>query len=331
MLTAAVVGLGWWGQTILDALAGSDCLRLVAAVTRSGPGQAAARAHGLAITPDYAEILRDRRIDAVILCTPNSLHLPQVLAAAEAGKHVFCEKPLALTRADAKAAVAACAAHGVTLGVGHERRFEPAILEMHRRAASGQFGTVLQIEANFSQDKLLGVADGNWRLSEAEAPAGPLTATGIHLLDLAISFAGPVAGVLTSVRQLDSHLVNGDSLAALVMFESGTNALLSAMLATPFVSRFALYGSKGWAEAVDRAHPDHPEGSALTVSLRGSRPDTVVFPPASAVRANLETFADAALGQGVYPISTAEMIATIAALEACVLSAASGTVTSVGR
>ena len=331
MLTAAVVGLGWWGQTILAALEGSDRLRPVAAVTRSAAGQAAARAHGLAITPDYAEMLRDPRIDAVILCTPNSLHLPQVLAAAAAGKHVFCEKPLALTCADANAAVAACAAHGVTLGVGHERRFEPAIQEMRRRAASGQFGTVLQIEANFSQDKMLGVAEGNWRLSEAEAPAGPLTATGIHLLDLAISFAGPVAGVLTSVRQLDSHLVNGDSLAALVMFESGANALLSAMLATPFASRFALYGSKGWVEAVDRAHPDHPDGSTLTVCLRGSRPETLAFPPTSAVRANLEAFADAAAGRGVYPISAAEMIATIAALEACVRSAASGAVVPVGR
>lgn len=329
MLTAAVVGLGWWGQIILGALAGSDRIRPVVAVTASTAGKAAARAHGLSITPDYAEVLRDPRIDAVVLCTPNSLHLPQVLGGAAAGKHVFCEKPLALTRADASAAVAACAAHGVTLGVGHERRFEPAIREMHRRAASGQFGTMLQIEANFSQDKLLGVAEGNWRLSETEAPAGPLTATGIHLLDLAISFAGPVAGVLTTVRQLDSHLVNGDTLAALVMFESGANALLSAMLATPFVSRFALYGSKGWAEVVDRAHPDHPDGSTLTISLRGGRPEVIAFPPVSAVRANLEAFADAASGCGVYPISTAEMISTIAALEACVRSAASGAVTAV--
>jgi len=329
MLTAAVVGLGWWGRTIVAALDGSDRIRITAAVTRSPAGAAAAHAQGLATTPDYAEVLADRRIDAVILCTPNSLHLPQVLAAAAAGKHVFCEKPLALTRADAKAAVAACAARGVTLGVGHERRFEPAILELRRRAGSGQFGTLLQIEANFSQDKFLGLPDGNWRLSAAEAPAGPMTATGIHLLDLAVSFAGPADRVFASVRRLDSHLANGDTLAALVMFRSGANALLSAMLATPFASRFALYGSKGWAEAVDRAHPDHPEGSTLTICLRGGRPDTIAYPPAPAVRANLEAFADAAAGRSAYPITADDMISTIAALEACVASATSGAVEAV--
>ncbi len=329
MLTAAVVGLGWWGRTIVAALDGSDRIRVTTAVTRSPAGAAAAQAHGLATTSDYAEVLDDRHIDAVILCTPNSLHLPQVLAAAAAGKHVFCEKPLTLTRADACAAVAACIAYGVTLGVGHERRFEPAILEMARRSASGQFGTLLQIEANFSQDKFLGLPDGNWRLSATEAPAGPMTATGIHLLDLAVSFLGPAARVLTSVRQLDSHLANGDTLAALVLFQSGANALLSAMLATPFASRFALYGSRGWAEAVELAHPDHPEGSTLTICLRGGRPDTITYPPAPAVRANLEAFADAAAGGKAYPITANEMISTIAALEACVASASSGVVEAV--
>jgi predicted dehydrogenase len=329
MLTAAIVGLGWWGRTIVGALDGNDHLRIVSAVTGSAAGAETARAHGLRTTPDYADVLRDDSIDAVILCTPNSLHLGEVRQAAAAGKHVFCEKPLALTRADAQAAVAACAAAGVVLGVGHERRFEPAIREMRRRAAAGALGTPLQIEANFSQDKFLDLPESNWRLSATEAPGGPMTATGIHLLDLAVSFLGPAERVFASVRQLDSRLVNGDTLAALVQFRSGAHALISAMLATPFASRFALYGSKGWAEAVDRAHPDRPAGATLTICLRGEPPETIAYQAESAVRANLEAFAAAAEGRAPYPITAEEMVSTIAILEACVASMGSGALTAV--
>jgi predicted dehydrogenase len=78
---------------------------------------------------------------------------------------VFCEKPLALTRADARRAIEACNAKGVVLGVGHERRFEPPTLDLRRRVETGELGTLLQIEANFSQDKFLTLPAGNWRLS----------------------------------------------------------------------------------------------------------------------------------------------------------------------
>jgi predicted dehydrogenase len=326
MLNAAIVGLGWWGETIARLLVDNRKIRVVQAVTRSAAGRATARRHGLAIAPDYDDALRDPGIAAVILCTPNTLHVGQVLRAAAAGKHVFCEKPLALTRREAEAAVTACEANRVTLGVGHERRFEPAILEMRRAVLAGELGTLLQIEANFSQDKFLDLPADNWRLSATEAPAGPMTATGIHLLDLAVSFLGPADRVLANARRLGSDLANGDSLALLVEFKSGASALLGALLATPFAGRFAVYGNQGWAEAVDKAHPDAPQGATLTISRRGGSPFVVEYPAVSAVRANLEAFADASAGRARYPVSPSEMIATIAALEACLKSAASGAV-----
>jgi predicted dehydrogenase len=326
MLNAAIVGLGWWGETIARLLVDNPKIRIEQAVTQSATGRATARVHGLAIRPDYADALHDPGIEAVILCTPNTLHVRQVVRAATAGKHVFCEKPLALTRREAEAAVAACETNRVTLGVGHERRFEPAILEMRRAVLAGQLGTLLQIEANFSQDKFLGLPADNWRLSPTEAPAGPMTATGIHLLDLAISFLGPADRVLASARQLGSHLANGDSLALLAEFKSGASALLGALLATPFAGRFAVYGNAGWAEAADKAHPDAPQGATLTISRRGARPVVVEYPAVSAVRANLEAFADAVAGRARYPVPSSEMIATVAALEASLKSAASGVV-----
>ena len=320
MLCAGIAGLGWWGRTIVATLNDSQTMRVVAA-TDLDPATAIP---GLAFVPDFHALLTDNAIDAVILCTPHPCHAQQILATAHAGKHVFCEKPLCLTRAEAAAAIAACAEAGVTLGVGHERRFEPPILALQELVRSGALGTPLQIEANFSQDKFLLLEPGNWRLSPIEAPAGPMTATGIHLLDLAVSFLGPAESVLSRLRQPGHFLANGDGLALLVTFASGANALISAILATPFDGRFAIYGSQGWAELRDRAHPEASEGWTLTISRRGHGREVHDFAPANAVRANLDAFAMAALGGASYPVSPQAMLGTVAVMEAAIRSAANG-------
>ncbi len=329
MLNAAVIGLGWWGQTVVEMLANSPKIRPIRVMTRSREGAAFARAHDLAVSADFMAVLKDPKVEAVILCTPHSTHYQQVLDAAAAGRHVFCEKPLTLTRREAEAVITACNTRGVTLGVGHERRFDLAILELRRRVAAGELGTLLQVEANFNQDKLIALSADNWRLSAQEAPAGPLTATGIHMLDLAISFLGPVERVMVNVRQLGSPLINGDTLGALAIFKSGANALIGAVLATPFDGRFALYGNSAWADVRDLSHPDAPTGTLLTLCHKGNRRECLDFKAASAVRANLEAFADAALGRSPYPVPQDEMIWTIAALEALFKSAASGRVETV--
>jgi predicted dehydrogenase len=324
MIAAGIVGLGWWGKTIARTLGESQTLRLLKAVDIDPRAGDWARERGLAFTTEFSDLLRDPAISAIILCTPHSRHREQILAAAAAGKHVFCEKPLALSRRDAVDCVSACKAAGVVLGIGHERRFEPPILELRRLATSGELGTLLQVEANFSQDKFLDLPADNWRLSSLDAPGGPMTATGIHLLDLSVSILGPAERAVASVRQLGSRLANGDTLGTLITFKSGANALIGALLATPFMGRFALYGNRGWVEVVDKTHPESPEGWILTKCLRGSRPERVEYPPAAAVRANLEAFGDAVGGRTPYPVPHAEMVATISALEAIVRSAQNG-------
>jgi len=285
-----------------------------------------ARERKIVLSGDYEKAIRAPEVHAVILCTPHSLHTDQIVLAANAKKHVFCEKPLSLSRADVLRAVEACNANKVVLAVGHEKRFEPPIQELMRMVKAGGLGTPLQIEANFVQDKFLSLPPDNWRLSAKEAPAGPMTATGIHLLDLSVGVMGPAERVLASVRTLGSELKNGDTLGILVNFRSGANALLSAILATPFDGRFAVYGSKGWAEVRDKAHPESPRGWTLTTHLRGGEKQSRDFPPAKAVLANLEAFAEAAMGGAPYPVPQAEMIANVSALEAIFRSAASGNV-----
>src|SRR5260370_1075671 len=147
------------------------------------------------------------------------------------------------------------------------------MLELKRLAAAGELGTILQIEANFSQDKFLSLPADNWRLSSTEAPAGPMTATGIHMLDLAVSLLGRAERAFALARRLGSNLANGDTLGALVSFRSGANLLLSAILATPFDGRFAVYGNKGWAEA--RRGEAAPAGVAGRLPARARRGDVI--------------------------------------------------------
>jgi len=320
MLNAAIVGLGWWGKTIATTLRDGAKLRVIKTIDPDPVAASWAREHGLDHAAALDAALGDDAVQAVILCTPHSLHAAQIARAARAKKHVFCEKPLSLKRADAETSVKLCNENGVTLGIGHERRFEPPMVELTRMAKAGELGTLLQIEASFCQDKFLDLPEGNWRMSQNEAPAGPMTATGIHLLDLAVSLFGPAESVLCRTRQLGSGLTNGDTLAALVSFKSGAALLLNAILATPFAGRFTLYGNKGWAEVRDLSHPEKPKGWVLTTCARGGEAVSRDYPPAPAVKANLEAFADAAAGKARYPMTHEEMIATVAALEAIITS-----------
>jgi predicted dehydrogenase len=328
-LGVAVVGLGWWGRTIVPLLKTSSKLRVVKGIDPAPAAADFARSQGISYESSFDAILKNPEVQGVVLCTPHTQHTGQIIAAAKAKKHVFCEKPLSLSRADVLRAVKACNDNEVVLAVGHEKRFEPPVQELVRLAKSGELGTLLQIEANFSQDKFLSLTPDNWRMSEKEAPAGPMTATGIHLLDLSVALLGPAQHVFAKVRQLGSRLANGDTLGILVTHESGANSLISAILATPFDGRFALYGNKGWAEVRDKAHPESPQGWTLTRSVRGKEKQVEDYPAAKAVLANLEAFADAAAKRAPYPVPQDEMIANVSALEAVFRSVTSGRVEEV--
>lgn len=326
MINAAVVGLGWWGRKVLADLAGSTDLSVTLGVDAS---EAARAAVDVPTVASIEEALADPGIDAVVICTPHRFHCEQIVAAAEAGKHVFCEKPLTTTVGDAETALAAVRRAGVQLGVGHERRFEPAVQRLREQLRDGVLGTPLVFEGNFSQDKFLDLDPGNWRLSGTEAPVGPLSATGIHLVDLAIALLGRPVEVLARLSTQATTFANGDTLTVTLGFEKGQTALITAVLATPFVGRVALYGSQGWVEIRDRRHPEDPQGWDVLTTLRGEEPVAEFFAPHRTVRANLEAFARAAEGGTEYPVTEQEMSANVAAFDAITRSALSGRVETV--
>jgi predicted dehydrogenase len=329
MIHAAIAGLGWWGKTIARQLAASQLIRPVLGIDPAESSRAAAQELGFPISARFEDALENPAISAIVLCSPHKYHAAKIIAAAKAGKHVFCEKPLCTTAADAEAVIGALKAAGVQLGIGHERRFDPAIIDMRRRFSEGEFGTALLLEANFSQDKFLALPADNWRLSATEAPVGPLSATGIHLVDLSIAIFGVPKEVWARLATRGSNFGNGDTLSVTLGFADGATAMITAILATPFVGRVALYGSKGWIEIRDRTHPEQPTGWDVTTVHRGAVPAASFWPPHPAVRDNLEAFAAAIEGGTPYPITLAEMTANVRTFEAITRSVASGRIEAI--
>jgi predicted dehydrogenase len=329
MIKAALIGLGWWGQTILKNIANSTVIKPVLAVDPLDSARAVASGLGIGTAPHFEDALAHPDVEAVILCTPQDRHAGQIVAAARSGRHVFCEKPLCTTSADAEAAIAAIREAGVQLGIGHERRFEPAVIDMRRRFAAGEFGDALLLEGNFSQDLFLKLPPDNWRLSNTENPVGPLSATGIHMVDLAIALLGQPTRVWARLARLGSDFANGDTLSVTLGFAGGTTAMLGAVLATPFMGRLALLGSKGWMEIRDRTHPQNSTGWDVTSVHRDETPTSVFYPPHPAVRDNLEAFGRAALGLEPYPVMLDEMLANVRSFEAIQRSVKSGAIEAI--
>ena len=316
MKNAAIVGLGWWGQHILRQMIGSDIVRIVYAVGSREEHRAHADNFDVAFTTDFSRVLGDVSIDFVILATPHAQHGRQIEAVARAGKHVFCEKPVGLSVEEVSKSLEACRVADVRFGVGHERRFEPAVEELRRLLIDGSLGTIMHVEASFNHDKLRGIAGDNWRVSaQGEIPLA-MTATGIHLTDLFLDLVGPIETVTAFPATRMSNTGYADTLSVHFGFASKATGYLNTVLATPFYARLAIFGSEGWAEVRDSAHPDEAGASTLTVQSRTGSPSVAKLSSRDSVRANLERFALSIDGEVSYPFTEEQILDNIAVMSA---------------
>lgn len=320
--TVVIAGFGWWGKHMVTRLQGHPYMCIAGIIEPMQANHAAITEMDLEVRPDFTEFLEREDVDAVILTTPNPLHEEQITQCAKAGKHVFCEKPLGLTAASARRSVAACKAAGIQLGIGHERRFEPALVALKSDIENNALGTIMHAEAAFSHDKLIHVPKGDWRTSKQVSPAAGMTAMGIHLTDLLISFFGPVETVqaMTSDRSLGWE--TGDVVTVQLGFEAGMTATLSAVLHTPHFIRMHVFGSDKWVEVLNDSHPDTPDGIVRVLTAQTGQPvDQKQYTWTDAVIDNLEAFATAAQGGAPYPFTLDQMVHNIEVLEAIALSA----------
>jgi predicted dehydrogenase len=331
MIKAAVIGLGWWGKTLVESSEGSDVLHVTTGATRtvSPELEAFAKQKNFKLAKDFSAVLADPAIDAVILTTPHSIHAEQVIAAAQAGKHVFCEKPFTLTKKEAEDAVAAVKKAGVTLALGYNRRFHPEMRKLRERVKSGDLGTILHIEATMTFPNALALSPEHWRAHKDETPCGGLTPMGVHAVDGMIDLCGEIDHVFCQSFKRVVKIESDDTTSMLFRMKDGMSGYLGTMTATGPGFSFQVFGSKGWLRLEGITHVAGASSDERRTRLFG----TCKFQPAKGEaqvwqaealdvsRAALEAFARAASGGPAYPIPYDQMIHGAAVTEAIVKSA----------
>ncbi len=330
MINAAIVGLGRWGQNLVNSVQGkSDVIRFVAGATRTvAKAEAYAKEKGFPLHDSYEKVLADPKVDAVVLATPHTQHAQQVIAAAKAGKHVFTEKPLALTGATARAAVRACAKAGVTLAVGYNWRFQPALQEIRKMLKDGRLGKLLHVEGNFCGPSVYRFKRGHWRQERGEGPAGGMTGRGVHTLDAYLYLAGRIASVhAQSFRRALDHGLD-DTTSMLLRFENGATGYLGTIIATAETWRMQVFGSKGWVEVGDVEHLTTWQMRVCYVDPQNlqvhHKPQVLTFSQTSTERAELEHFAFAIADKRPLAVPGGDEEHGAAVLEAVFRSAKAG-------
>jgi predicted dehydrogenase len=317
MINAAMVGLGRWGQTILAAVQNkSDRIRFVHGVSKEPDlARPLAEKYGFRLSTDLADAIADPEVQAVFIATPHSLHLEQIKQVASAGKPVWCEKPLCLTRADAIEAINAVRNARVPLGTGTNKRCFSSMRELERIVRENTLGDILHIEGHFSNEHSTHVA-GGWRDDPRESPGAGMTGAGLHILDAFVNLVGPI-------RQVDAKMFSRkappdprDVIAVLAEFKSGATGLMATVRAAPAFWRVHVFGTNGSAEA-------RGEDTVILAPI-GSQPETRLYEHVDPVRTLVEKFADTVEGKGRFPITPSQILDMLGAFEAVLASLQSG-------
>ena len=335
MINAAIVGMGWWGKTLVESVQGSsEDIRFVAGASRTPSAElsAFAEAQKLKLVDSFEGLLKDPKVDAVVLATPHSQHPQQVIAAARAGKHVFCEKPFALSKQDAESAVEATQKAGVTLGLGYNRRFHPEMTKLRERIRSGNLGTILHVEATMTFPNALMLKANQWRAQRDETPCGGLTPMGVHAIDGMIDLCGPITQVYCQSFRQAVEIDSDDTTSMLFRMKGGMSGYLGTMTATGPGFSFQVFGTKGWVRLEGMTHVAGASSEERRTRLFGACKFQPAKGPAEVwqaatmdvTRASLEAFGKAASGGPKYPIPLEEMIHGASVTEAVVRSAVSG-------
>ncbi len=323
MIRIGVIGLGWWGKQIITCLADSPRFAVVAGCdVDTATAEPFAAAHGFDLFDDYADLLKRPDVDAIAVVTPHALHEEMALAALADGKQLFCEKPLALTAASAARILDAAQKAGRVLGIGHERRFEPAMEEMRRLYESGALGRILHMDANVSHNNFRKMDPSNWRRDPKHAPAGAWTALGIHLGDMFVSLAGRPVRVAARTASQIFPAPSEDFVSAEIDFANGAHGRVTCLSTPPFYARFTLLCDQGWVEVQEGGNVDQGAPSRFVHCGPDGRRETREYEPVNTVRMNFEAWADAVEGRAPYRFSAAEMRDNIRILDAVTRSAA---------
>ena len=313
------VGMGWWSDVLADAIKRSGKLKIVACYTRSEQKrQAFAGKYDCRPAPSYEALLEDSAIEAIINTTPNNVHAETTQAAARAKRHVFLDKPIANTVADARALTKACRDAGVVLALGYQRRKESHFRWIRRQIDAGIFGKLVNAEANISRDRAGKFDLSSWRYTAEGMPGGVMLQIGIHYTDVLAYLMGPIKAVSGSLAQLVLPGENPDVASLILEHEKGALSTLNASYASAsehYVMN--IYGKEA------SAYYDLQQG--LRFLKRGTeRATSIVCEKNDAIVEELEEFAAAVRGHGTPEMDGERSTASLAVLLAGIKSAREG-------
>ena len=290
-----------------------------------------ARAAELSAQPftDYREMLRSADVDAVDICLPHHLHADAIIAAAEVGKHVLCEKPLCLTVEEAQRVAAAVRANQVTLMCAHNQLFFPSVAKAKEILGSGLLGTVYEVRTTDSFHNDFDPSNMGWRASAKTSGGGELIDTGYHPTYLLLHLASAQtptqpteATAFLSTHRL-TFMEGEDSAQVLVRFDNGVVGQMVTSWAydpAPGTEKFSVVGELGSLTGT---------ANSVTYRLRSGEEATYEFPQVDAFVAEIGHFADC-LREGRRPIHTeVEGIAVLGVLLAAYEGARTGTIAQV--
>src|SRR5688572_23764712 len=318
-MKVACIGMGWWSDVLADAIKRSGKLTFVGCYSRSADKREKfAAKYGCRAYASYEALLDERSIEAVINTTPNAAHLETTRAAAEAGKHVFLDKPIANTIADARAITEACRKAGVVLALGYQRRRENHFRWVKRQIEDGHFGRLVNAEANISRDRLGQIDLTSWRYTAEGMPGGVMLQIGIHYSDVLEYLLGPVTAVSGRFVRLVLPGDNPDVASLILEHENGALSTLNASYAS--ASEYYLMNIYGKEAS---AYYDLHQG--LRALRRGAdKAEPVAVPKNDPIAEELDEFADAVRGDGQPEMDGERSTRSLAVLLAGIQSAREG-------
>jgi predicted dehydrogenase len=332
-LNTALIGVGAWGRVLAKAASGSDKLEFVCCVGRSPERLAAFSADTGIPARDVDAVLADKDIAAVVLALPNELHFEFARRAAQAGKHIYIEKPIANTLPDALAIAALEAAHGVRIVVGHCARLLTGVRAIRAAIDAGTLGKVSQIEANFSNDRGLRLTSKDWRWHQESAPGGSLSQIGVHQFDTLRYLGGDIAAVSASAAR---HSPVGaeveDQWIVTVHFADGKLGTVISSWTSPGAFNVRATGADAMMfYDIDQTHWPNPErlheNATLYLQARGKGPadrQALPVPAGNMFRDELEMFADSVATAKECELSASNGCQAVAAVYAALKSAREG-------
>ena len=309
--------MGWWSDVLADAIQRSGKLTIAACYSRSqDKREKFASRYRCRAARSYEEILNDRGIEAIINTTPNSAHLETTIAAAKAGKHVFLDKPIANTIADARALTEACRRAKVVLALGYQRRRESHFRWVREHLS--EFGRLVNAEANISRDRLGKIDLNSWRYTAEGMPGGVMLQIGIHYTDVLEYILGPVKAVTGRFVRLVLPGDNPDVASLILEHENGALSTLNASYAS--ASEYYLmniYGKE--ASAYYDMH-----GGLRVLRRGGTKADPVICARNDTIVEELEEFMRSVRGDKAPEMDGEKSTASLAVILAGIKSAREG-------